>query len=378
MERNCTARLSALATSAVANRSLKGEDAYATVVDDATNKGCFGVFDSHGGKQAGMLAATELTQHLVALDAVPMPGSSAADDAFPGSAVSDRFWSMDKRLGADGIMSGTTASVLLVSAASSSSSVEEAPTLHCKLAWVGDSTSCLVDMRSDEAQPLLQTKDHKPSNEDEVTRMDLEWQVRAELQAMAAQQRRAASASAAEMAPGDNPNDSFILLSGELSNGSNGMSNDSFYAKRKAPTAEEVRAALEALELREIGELAFETLVRALGREKRIEAPEKRRSFQSPDRPGLARANSGIIKRGFAQHSAHGPMVLAGGSVHSDKTTDTASSHGSNHGSVNTCVTRSIGDWDGARAMIPQPDMHAFKVVPGEHKRAIICSDGVW
>ena len=81
------------------------------------------------------------------------------------------------------------------------------------------------------------------------------------------------------------------------------------------------------------------------------------------------RWNSSIIKRVSENDpSVHGPTVLAGGSSH----------NGSKHGVVNVCVTRSIGDWDGARAMIPQPDVLTFEVQPSSHMRVIICSDGVW
>jgi len=45
---------------------------------------------------------------------------------------------------------------------------------------------------------------------------------------------------------------------------------------------------------------------------------------------------------------------------------------------VTTCVTRSIGDWDASRALIPHPDVTRFVVNPGEHVRVIMASDGMW
>ena len=51
---------------------------------------------------------------------------------------------------------------------------------------------------------------------------------------------------------------------------------------------------------------------------------------------------------------------------------------GGEDGKVSTCVTRSIGDWDGSRAMIPQPELRRFEVSGEEHVRVVLCSDGVW
>lgn len=99
-------------------------------------------------------------------------------------------------------------------------------------------------------------------------------------------------------------------------------------------------------------------LVRALGREKRIEAPERRASFALGRES--TRSNTKVIAR--ASVEGMGPTVLAGG----------------DSGKVSTCVTRSIGDWDGARAMIPQPEIATFRVGEAEHVRVVIASDGVW
>ena len=162
-----------MVTSHAERRQLKGEDAYAAVVDDVLMKGCYGVFDSHGGKAAGEICAKELTEKLMALNQTPRSGSAA----FATPAISSEFWAIDKRLGVDGIMSGTTASVLLVSASDSL----QGTVLSCKLAWVGDSTSCVVNMNSAEDGPVQQTHDHNPSSACEIERMELEWQVRAEL-----------------------------------------------------------------------------------------------------------------------------------------------------------------------------------------------------
>lgn len=47
-------------------------------------------------------------------------------------------------------------------------------------------------------------------------------------------------------------------------------------------------------------------------------------------------------------------------------------------GGAATRVTRSIGDWDASRTLIPGPDVVERLVTRGEHKRYIVASDGVW
>ena len=49
-------------------------------------------------------------------------------------------------------------------------------------------------------------------------------------------------------------------------------------------------------------------------------------------------------------------------------------------GKVSACVTRSLGDWDASRAVIPEPDCHAWPVPRGEpfYERVVLASDGLW
>ena len=47
------------------------------------------------------------------------------------------------------------------------------------------------------------------------------------------------------------------------------------------------------------------------------------------------------------------------------------------HG-ASTCVTRSIGDWDASRTLIPHPEIIERVVKRGNHKRFVIASDGLW
>ena len=45
---------------------------------------------------------------------------------------------------------------------------------------------------------------------------------------------------------------------------------------------------------------------------------------------------------------------------------------------VSTVVSRSIGDWDGSRAIVPEPDVLRFDVPADGLVRVVIASDGVW
>ena len=302
-----------MVVSGVAQRdSLKAEDVWAIRCDDSSCRVHFGVFDSHGGKEAGKKAAETLSNNLISLN-----GATVGHDAFPMTAVHDQFWDLDRSLGEQGIMSGTTASVLLVSTkAQEGSNTERSrngtatpalPTLCCTLLWVGDSTALCVDMTSGRPAPIVRSStDHVPTNPKEEERCSVEWQVR----------RLIRAAANSKLAEADSAHDSFVIL---RDNG------ESFYARHKAPTAGEVAAVVKEAGLKMTdGEVAL--LVRALGREKRLEAPERRKSFSEGSGGVLLRADSFVMKRASPENSTHGPTVLGAGE----------------HNQVTTCGT----EWD--------------------------------
>jgi len=137
----------------------------------------------------------------------------------------------------------------------------------------------------------------------------------------------------------------------------------SFYAKQRAPTPEQVIQAAASAELNLLsGEAAL--LTRALAREQRIEASERKKSQSAATGDGSGpRVQSGVLQRWSpATASRSGPTVLAGGA----------------DAKVTISMSRSIGDWDASRAIIPQPDFCRFEVAPGAWVRAVIASDGVW
>lgn len=178
-------------------RVLKGEDF--AVNDVRKERAVIGVFDSHGGAEAGRLCHSTLTERLL-----------GGEVPFERKEIVDHFWEMDHQLGADGVMSGTTATLLMVSRAKSATSkagsqsvpceqqavdtegsygetkdAVKPAALHCTLAWVGDSRGLLVDMTSPHPTPQIGcTTLHTPDNEAEVERCWLEWSVRRQLKAM--------------------------------------------------------------------------------------------------------------------------------------------------------------------------------------------------
>ena len=278
---------------------------------------------------------------------------------------------------------------------------------------------------------LFETTDHTPSNPAEVARLELEWKVRAELAQVALKEQAAANAISSDAISSDD----------ESFHKPNSQTEDSFVALRKAPKQDAVAAAV-AKHGQQLSEEELELLVRALGREKRIEVVEEkgnmRREVRPPERArdpnqpaGRARGqtlptplpdsrtrttrgsgcllrcpphavpcyvapptrssshahqNTFIQKRRPSLPSA--PEVLKartshklvddGYSIATGPPSQTSPPRKSHESEVSTCVTRSIGDWDGSRAMTPQPDLERFEVLPTQHMRVVLASDGMW
>ena len=280
-----SASLSKTVSLGISQQSLKGEDFATSLISHEKERAIFGIFDSHGGKEAGAMCSEQMPQPLLSLtdDAV------AGHQAFPDSCIIDEFWKMDHQLGSANIFSGTTACVLLVATAVDS--------LCCTLAWVGDSTAICVSMLPCKESILHATSNHTPSNKEESNRCALEWEVRRKITVL---KQEAALGTAADESDEDDENnalekgDSFKVLN---------RRGVSFYAKRKAPTQADVESAVAASGL-EIDALSLDLLVRALGREKRIEAPERHLKFLHGRDSG--RQDTSVITRAM---NATGPQV---------------------------------------------------------------------
>ena len=179
------------------------------------------------------------------------------------------------------------------------------------------------------------------------------------------------------------------------------LSDASFVLKRLAPSRGEVRRAAQALDSA-CSDAELSLLVRALAREKRIELPEYLQQINcSPGtlRRGGGGDNSGhsgtsaastsstasewptaVVSSSPARHPSFIGVRTQGGSGTTPPARLYSQSPKSGKLPVSTAVTRSIGDWDASRAMVPHPELQHFSVVgaAGEHQRVVIASDGVW
>jgi len=317
----------------------------------------FGVFDGHGGQQAAKLCQERLLADLL-----------LAGPPYTAEPIIEGHWALDEKIGQQGELSGSTTSILLV---------ESCPQeLRCLLAWCGDSTGIRVDMRSTSPRPTpdFVTANHSTANELEVRRMQLEWRVRA-----------------------------ILTEDDEV--------DEVFSAESPEPAAEIVERVLGGIEgameeLRCLGtsdEHRTAVLVRTLSRAKRMEvqddahrrdptfigkrcgrdgAPMVVRCRRFSDVGMEAGVCDNVSGDAFQQDpSAPSPVLtaalrdeLAGRSSPALKVVGTRRHTYEN----STVVTRSIGDWDCSRALIPHPEIAEFVVRTDEHARVVLASDGLW
>jgi serine/threonine protein phosphatase PrpC len=141
-------------THAVAqDNSSKGEDFHATSTHSSVN--IFAVFDGHSGHEAAEYCSEHLCADL-------LEGGAASLDK---ARLVDAIWRVDEHLGSqeDIHQAGTTCTVLLT-ALPSVSSEPAGGSLHCLMAWVGDSTAVTFDMRSRRYFDFACTSDHSPTD----------------------------------------------------------------------------------------------------------------------------------------------------------------------------------------------------------------------
>ena len=145
----------------------KGED---TLYVDASDpdSSLFAVFDGHGGPQAAVLCRNLLCPSILA-SARPISTES----------VEKAFWSADATLSEQGQFAGTTATVLCVDRTAGGG-------FSCLLSWVGDSTAIVIDMLAPHATNSVvrsaSTTDHTASNASESRRLCVEALVRDSLE----------------------------------------------------------------------------------------------------------------------------------------------------------------------------------------------------
>ena len=308
---------------------LKGEDAHTTILaTDEAPSSCFAVFDGHGGKRASAYGIKHLAPVLQKL------GASASDDLLVNA-----FWDADTALGGK-TTSGSTATVLLVDDADDGGST-------CTLIWVGDSMGVVLEMTASAVEGehtiIGQTTLHLPDQPAEEKRLNDTWQVSRQLRLD--RQLDGKSAPAVEA------------------------------VQEAAVTLGFTLNALEALVISraiERGQCIDKFKFGAYGN---IEA-----GMTSVMAPRVAGGKSFLHKlptpiAPSPESSTHGGNAFSPG----------PSGHGANKffeptasKSISTACSRALGDWDGSRALVPQPEILRFRVAPGSCVRVVIASDGLW
>jgi len=222
-------------------------------------------------------------------------------------------------------------------------------------------------MRASDTSIVYKTDPHSPHNQTELERLNTEWTVRARIQ-----EQHESSGKADSKSP---------------------------------PTRAEVQAAL-----RDSGLDVFQTdmVLRAMVREKEIEAamaPLLGTGSGSSSGASAKKRRQSVIAPRFG---SSGPLTLSvrydeNDDIPGDNPAETPSTEfapdqskitpgvggrrrlsGATGGEAPTKspvtlqMTRSIGDWDAARAMIPHPHIERFTVPPDGHMRVVLASDGLW
>lgn len=320
--------------------------------------GVYAVFDGHGGKGAAVACCDGIGRTLLQLD--------DPDD----EAIRNAFWNVDEALGLGGVTAGSTATVLLAT---------ESPGggLRCTLAWVGDSTAVRIAMGAQDVDVLAATAPHLPSNEAEVKRMELEWAIREavhnslmwnyfELKMLSRQD---------------------LLVPTVDASASASISDQTAAVIQAHVRGTRYRAFLQ--QFRAVGQAAVEAgmanptreetilLMRSLRREALMHAMMTNSSkvISKPGRGRTIRKQSIVTPR-FGSNG--GPVTVRATQAEGFSGSSQGLKERYNYGLSDTMMTRSIGDWDAARACVPDPEIMRFEVSSGAHERVVIASDGLW
>lgn len=346
----------ALAVGCAQKSTRKAEDVYVVRTHAApAMRFAAAVFDGHGGRAAADACKEGVVGKLMR-SSTPLDLDTAAN----------AFWDTDAELGLSGVWSGSTATVLLAE------QEETEGALRCALLWVGDSCGVRVDMLAVKGQSALLavTPPHLPGNAAEASRLALEWAVR----------QRVHASWAWDILEMSSLNSEWSTLGWAEAFGDQGraIAPAARASRRLRSAARRVMLARKAVLSARDGEAPsaeeVALFVRALNREAKLNARTQAFHACGHKRRSNGGEASEPFKRGtsfVAPRLGSGPMVvqakLTGGNLTS----------GSNP-LADVMMTRSIGDWDAARACVPQPEAQRFEVQPGQHQRVIVASDGCW
>mmetsp|Transcript_2948 Transcript_2948/g.8759 ORF Transcript_2948/g.8759 Transcript_2948/m.8759 type:complete len:420 (-) Transcript_2948:152-1411(-) len=310
----------------------------------------YGLFDGHGGKQAADLCQAEF-HDLVTKRAGSVRGADGALEALE-AGVRTTCWELDERLGSSRIDAGTTATMLFVSPD------------HATVAWVGDSTGLVVDMLG--RRDAWTTNNHNPQNLQEVARMKAEWGARREFLLF------------------ESPEGEDLSYADAMD-----LFTESYEVKLKKHMESQGQPPLRPHLIRD--SMRRETKINE--RFDRDNSLKKRQSFESVSKFGkhfqpndmdatidMKRHDSNFTRRTDPNDGTQRGPVVVGANWHGRRP-------GTVVGGASTCVTRSIGDWDASRAVIPEPQTRSWplegagdesKADDARFDRVILATDGLW
>ena len=384
---------------AAAEQVKKGEDKWCMVNYAKSNSSFYGLFDGHGGSQLAAELAQKMAKYL--------------RRARTEYEIVDAYYAIDAELGPALATEGATAACAQVERTETSAKVI--------LSWVGDSRLIAVDMASKTL--VWQSSMHHVTNPDEIERLRLHWQLREKkgddpIEALVedtmrlrsesvrstssfpsrrtqtkspAPMRRAMSSSEA-LKQKKKLNKTMGKRARTASSLHNTTSEDDADEKKThddGDSDDDDDDAMNASSASRAPPMVFDGVLEsgafASRRDRAVDLTDflergqryERALKKSDEDHGipLKRATSFVGRRTNAQGRVAGPNVLQ--SVW-NKTETNEEVMG-----ASTCVTRSIGDWDSSRCLLPHPDIAVDNMIIDNNtkaiwKRYVLASDGLW
>mmetsp|Transcript_3357 Transcript_3357/g.4679 ORF Transcript_3357/g.4679 Transcript_3357/m.4679 type:complete len:509 (+) Transcript_3357:15-1541(+) len=300
--------------SAAVEHVKKGEDSWC-IVEYAENAHFFGIFDGHGGGQLARALAKKMPRRL--------------KKAKTKEQIIDAYYEIDEELGPEFATEGSTAACAKVERIDNTKAI-------VTLSWVGDSRAVAIDMASKKL--IWQSSIHHMTNEFELERLRLQWELRSK-------------------GWHHNQEKSMDQLDTTLDNSSSGRpkktegeSKRNVYRTSSEPT----RNSLDDFDTcHEIGHFASVRNIREEYRELLSRSFRYEQILaESDEKHGvpLVRCQSFVGRRTNAEGRPVGPTVLKTLWKRKDGLGDPVCG-------ASTCVSRSLGDYDSSRCLIPHPDI---------------------
>lgn len=336
---------------ATAAHVTKGEDKWCAI-HKGKEEAFYGLFDGHGGPHL----ATGLAQTL--------PAKILSKPADVANLV-DAFYAADRELGEQLPKQGSTATIAHV--------LRKERETRVTLAWVGDSRAVAVDMLS--RALVWKSSMHHVTSKAELNRIRVQWLLRGEARAIST------DAEATELV-------SRLLLEEEQRMAErcsarrprryrssprafDSSDDDSEEQDTAAPLGSDAIVQLaSARGGTEMLHMSFASVREMLDRATRYE-----RDVSAVDaRIGIQRSQSFVGRRTDIDGRPCGPIALQAMWQQGEQPPLKGAS---------TCVTRSIGDWDSSRTLLPHPDIAIHDMaVPDDSaaiwRRFVLASDGLW